>query len=122
LARADRQISISQSTDEVKGLLHGLLLRQAQRVGSHRRLDRRAHLRRRAEEAVRRRQALQPLVRALEVVVLHKQRTAPLAIIEVREDRPRQELLPHRLPETLDLAAGLRVMRAALDVPYAVAA
>jgi hypothetical protein len=55
-------------------------------------------------------------VRPLEVVVLHEQRRTALAIVEVGKHRPRQELLPHRLPETLDLAAGLRVVRAALHV------
>ena len=54
--------------------------------------------------------------------MLNKQRRAPLTVVEVREHRAREELLPHRLPEPLDLAAGLRVMRAALDVPDAVAA
>jgi hypothetical protein len=61
-------------------------------------------------------------VRALEVVVLHEQRRPPLAVLEVREHRAREKLLPHRLPEALDLAAGLRVVRPALDVAHAVAA
>jgi hypothetical protein len=61
-------------------------------------------------------------VRALEVVVLNEQPRATLAIVEVREHRAAEELLPHRLPEALDLAAGLRMMRTALDVADAVAA
>lgn len=60
-------------------------------------------------------------MRPLEVVVLDKQRHAPLAIVEVGEYGPRQELLPHRLPEALDLAARLWVVRAALHVRDAVA-
>ena len=98
------------------------MLRQAQRIGRHRRLDRRAHLRRRAEEPVRGRQPLQSLVRALEVVVLHEQRHPALAVGEVRKHRSRQELLPHRLPEALDLAAGLGVVRSALHVADPLAA
>jgi hypothetical protein len=62
------------------------------------------------------------LVRALEVVVLHEEPRAALAIVEVREHRAREKLLPHRLPEALDLAAGLWMMRAALDVPDPLAA
>lgn len=58
----------------------------------------------------------------LEVVVLHEQLHAPLAIVEVGKHRARQELLPDRLPKALDLAAGLRMVRPALDVLDAVAA
>jgi hypothetical protein len=54
--------------------------------------------------------------------VLHKERRPPLAIVEVREHGARQELLPHRLPEAFDLAAGLRMVRPALHVPDALAA
>lgn len=56
-------------------------------------------------------------MRALEVVVLHEQPDPPLTIIEVREHRPGSELLPQRLPKPLDLPAGLRMVRPALDVP-----
>jgi hypothetical protein len=61
-------------------------------------------------------------VRALEVVVLNKQPRAALAVVEVGEDGPGEELLPHRLPEALDLAAGLGMVRPALDVADALAA
>lgn len=53
--------------------------------------------------------------------MLYEQADSPLAILVVREDGPREKLLPHRLPETLDLAARLRVMRPALHMPDAVA-
>jgi hypothetical protein len=98
------------------------MARQAQAVIGHRRLDRRAHLWGGAEEAVSRGQTLQPLVRTLEVVVLHEHRHPALAVLEVGEHGAREKLLPHRLPEALDLAAGLRVMRPALYMPDALAA
>lgn len=60
-------------------------------------------------------------MRTLEVVVLDKQPDAPLAVLEVGEHRAGQQLLPQRLPEALDLAAGLRMMRPALHVPDAMA-
>ena len=60
-------------------------------------------------------------MRALEVVVLDEQSHAPLAVLEVRKHRARQELLPQGLPEALDLAAGLRVVWAALHVRNTVA-
>lgn len=117
----DREVPIAKAANEVKGLARRLLSCQAQRVLGHRRLDRRAHLRRRAEEAIGGRQPLHRLVRPLEVVVLNKQRRSPLAVLEVREHGPREELLPHRLPEALDLAAGLRVVRPALHMADAMA-
>ena len=120
-ARVDREVPVAQAPDQIEGLPCGLLLRKPQRVLCHRCLDRRAHLRRGTEEPIRGREPFQPLVRALEVVVLNEQRRAPLAIVEVGEHGAREELLPHRLPEALDLAAGLRVVRAALHMPNAVA-
>lgn len=55
-------------------------------------------------------------MRALEVVVLHEQRHAALTVLKIGKDRAREKLLPHRLPEPLDLAASLRMMRTALEV------
>ena len=51
-----------------------------------------------------------------EVVGLDVKTHPPLTVLEVREDRARQELLPQGLPETLDLPQRLRVVRTALDV------
>jgi hypothetical protein len=121
-ARCDREVPVTQAAHEVEGLPWRLLARKTQSVLRHRRLDRRAHLRRGAEEAVRGGKTLHRLVRPLEVVVLNEERGSPLAIIEVGEYGARQELLPHRLPEALDLAAGLRMMRPALHMANAVAA
>lgn len=119
-ARVDAEILVAQAADQVEGFARRLLARHAQRIGRHRRLYRRSHLWGRAEEAIGGRHALERLMRALEVVVLHEERCAPLAIVEVGEHRPRQELLPQGLPEALDLAAGLRVVRPALHVRDAV--
>ena len=55
-------------------------------------------------------------MRPLEVVVLDKKPHPPLAVLEVREHRAREQLLPQRLPEPLDLPAGLRMMRPALHM------
>jgi hypothetical protein len=120
-ARADGERAIPELTCKVKRFPQRLLLRQAQRVLSDLRLDARAHLARRAEVPIRGRQARKPLMRTLEVVVLQVQRHATLAVLEVGEHRAREQLLPQRLPEPLDLAAGLRMMRPALHVLDAVA-
>ena len=88
-ARADGQDAIAELTSEVEGFSQRLRLRQAQRVLGHLRLDARTHLSGGAEVPIRRRQALKPLVRPLEVVVLDKKRHAALAVFEVGEHRPR---------------------------------
>jgi hypothetical protein len=115
-ARADRKRAIPQLSGKVEGLSDWLRLRQAQGVLGHLRLDARAHLARRAEEPIGRREAFQALMRTLEVVVLDEERHPALTVLEVGEHGARQQLLPQRLPEPLDLAAGLRVMRTALHM------
>jgi hypothetical protein len=120
-ARTDREVPVAEPTDQIEGLAKRLLTREAQCVLPDRRLDRRTHRGSRTEEAVRRGQPLERLVRTLEVVVLHEQRHAPLTVLKVSKYRARQQLLPQRLPEALDLAAGLRVVRAALHVRNPVA-
>jgi hypothetical protein len=89
---------------------------QSQRVLGHRRFDRGAHRRGGSKEAVRWCHAFERLVRTLEVVMLYEQSHAALTVLEVRKHGAREELLPHRLPESLDLPAGLRMMGPALDV------
>ena len=115
-ARADRERAIAQLTRQVKRLPQRLLLRQAQRVLLHLRLDARAHRTRRAEEPVGGGQTFQPLMRTLEVVVLDEQAHSALAVLEVGEHRPREQLLPQGLPEPLDLAERLRMLRPTADV------
>lgn len=120
-ARADRERAIPELPGQVERLPQRLRLRQAQRVLGHLRLDTRPHRACGTEEPVCRREPLQPLVRTLEVVVLDKKRHAALAVLEVGEHRPREQLLPQGLPEPLDLPAGLRMVRAALHMRDAVA-
>jgi len=88
-ARADGKRAVPELTCQVKRLPQRLLLRQAQCILGYLRLDARAHHTRRAEEPIRRRQAFEPLMRTLEVVVLEVQRHAALAVLEVGEHRPR---------------------------------
>lgn len=119
--RSDAEVLVAEATDEIKRLLRGLLLREAKRVGLDLGLDRGAHLRRGAEVPIRGDRAVDALVRALEVVVLDEELEAPQAVREVREHRFGQKLLPQRLPEPLDLAERLGMLRPALAVRDAVA-
>jgi len=118
--RGDREVLVAEAAHQIEGLLGGLLLRAPQRVGFDALLDRRAHLRRRPEVAVGGDQSIQGLVRPLEVVALDEEPEPPLAIGKVCEDRAAQEFIPQRLPEALDLAERLGVLRPALDVPDSV--
>jgi hypothetical protein len=120
-AGADGEGLIAQLPGQIKRLQWRLLTREPQRVLGHLRLDARAHRGGGPEEPVGGRQSPQPLVRALEVVVLDKKPHAPMAVLEVREHRAREKLLPQGLPEPLDLPAGLRMMRPALHMLDAVA-
>jgi hypothetical protein len=121
-AGGDGHRLVAQLAHEVKRLPRGLLPGQPQRVGRHLLFDRRPHRGGGAEEPVRRHQAAQGLVRALEVIVLEEEAHPALAVREIREDRAREKLLPQGLPKALDLAQGLGMVRPALDVPDAVPA
>jgi hypothetical protein len=111
-----REVLLSEPAHQVEGLARRLALRQRHRVDSDTSLDCLAHLRRRTEESIRRHLATNPLMRATEVVGLDEEAHSPLAVRVVREYRPRQKLFPQRLPEPLDLAERLGVVRAALQV------
>ena len=117
--RRDRQVAVAEPADEVEGLAGLAVLRHPHGVVGDVALDRLSHVRCRAEEAVRRHEPPERLVRSLEVVRVDEEPQPPHAVGEVREDRSRQQLLPERLPEALDLAERLRVLRPALDVPDA---
>jgi hypothetical protein len=92
--RRDRQVPVAQPTDQVKRFARRLLERETLGVVRHALLDRLTHLRRRPEEAVGGHQTLDALMRALEVVRVHEEPEAPLAIGEVRKHRTAQKLLP----------------------------
>ena len=72
------------------------------------------------KEAIRGHEPVEPLVGALKVVVLDVERHPALTVREVGEHRLAEKLLPQRLPEPLDLAERLRMLRPAPDVRDAV--
>lgn len=85
--RGDGQVAVTKATHEVEGLPRRLLVREPHRVRGDALLDGRAHVRRRAEEPVRRHEPAERLVRALEVVRVDEELDAPVAVREVREHR-----------------------------------
>ena len=112
----DRQPLIAELPDHVEWLAHGLLEREPQLVRGHGALDLGADVRGRLEEPVGRDQAVERLVRALEVVVRQEVREPVLRVDRVREHRAAQKLVPQRLPEPLHLAQRLRMLRPAAEV------
>jgi hypothetical protein len=118
----DAEVLVPEATDQVEGFLRWLLLREAECVGLHLRLDGRADMRCRSEEPIGRHEALDALMGALKVVVLDKQGQSAQAVSEVGKHRLAQKLLPQRLPEPLDLAERLRMLRSALAVRDTVSA
>jgi hypothetical protein len=119
-ARADGERLIAQLAGEVERFERWLLARKSQCIPGHLRLDARAHRGGRPEEPVSRRETLKSLMRALEVVMLDKKAHPPLTVFKVGEHRAAEQLLPKRLPEPLDLPAGLRMVRSAFHVLDAV--
>jgi hypothetical protein len=117
----DGEDAIAELAGQIERLSQRLRLCQAQCVLGYLCLDALAHLGRGTEVPIRRRQALKSLMRALEVVVLDKKCNPALAVLEVGKHRAREQLLPQRLPEPLDLAAGLRMVRPALHMSDAMA-
>lgn len=110
---------VSELADDVERLARRLLEREPQRVRGDLPFDLGAHVGRGAEVPVRRHRSLERLVRAMEVVVLDEVIEAVLRVDVVREDGATEKLVPQRLPEPLDLAERLRVLRPAADVANA---
>ncbi len=119
-AGGNAEVLVAETADQIKRLLRRLLLRHPQCVGLHLGFDRRAHVRCRAKVAIRRHRTLDALMRTLEVVVLDEERETPQAVREVGEHRLTEKLFPQRLPEALDLAERLRMLRSTLAVRDAV--
>ena len=121
LAGRDREPLVAELPDDVERLARLLLEREPQRVRRDLLLDRLPHVRRGTEEAVGGYEAIECLVRSLEVVVREVVLEPSLRVDEVREHGAAQELVPQRLPEPLHLAERLRMLRPAADVRDAVA-
>jgi hypothetical protein len=68
-------------------------------------------------KTVRRAQTADALVRPPEIVILHPQLRTLLHILEPRKLRTAEKLLLDRLPEPLDFALRLRMVRLRTDVP-----
>lgn len=115
-AGRDRQPLIAKLPDDIKRLARRLLEREPQLVLRDRALDLGAHVGRRFEEAIRGHESIERLVRPLEVVVADVVREPVLRVLHVREDRAAQKLVPQRLPEALDLAERLRMLRPTANV------
>jgi hypothetical protein len=116
LAGRDRQPLIAELPDDVKRLAGRLLERESECVGRDRTLDLGTDVRRGFEETIRGDEPVQRLVRALKVVVRQVVHEPLLRVDRVRKHGAAEKLVPQRLPEALDLAERLRVLRPTADV------
>ena len=115
-ASGDRQPLLAELADDVERLARRLLEREPQLVGRHSALDLGPHVRGGLEVAVGGDEAVERLVRTLEVVVADEVLEPALCVDDVREHGAAEKLVPQGLPEALDLAERLRVLRPAADV------
>jgi len=119
LAGGDREPLITELTDDVKRLSRRLFEREPELVRRDRALDLGAHVSRCFEEAIGWHEAIECLMRTLEVVVADEMIEPVLRVLHVREDRAAEKLVPQRSPEALDLAKRLRMLRSAPDMLHA---
>lgn len=115
-AGSDRQSLIAELADDVERLARRLLEREPQLVGCDGALDLGAHVRGGLEVAVGGYKPVERLVRALEVVVADEVIEPALRVDGMREHGAAEELVPQGLPEPLDLAECLRMLRPAANV------
>jgi hypothetical protein len=117
--RGDRKTLVTELPDDVERFARGLLQCEPQLVRLHRTLDLGAHVCGGLEEAVRRDQPVERLMRSLEVVVADEVVEPSLRVDHVGKHGATEKLVPQRLPETLDLAERLRMLRTTADVLHA---
>jgi len=114
--RRDHQRLLAHTADHVERLLRLAMPRQQRHVGSHAAFDRGAFLLVDREEPVCRAQPAETLMRPAVVVVLHPPREALPRLVEGFEARLDEELVLERLPQSLDLAQCLGMLRRTADV------
>jgi hypothetical protein len=106
----------TEAPDHVERTARRTPQRQFFHVRGNPALDDRTQLRHQRKEPIRRTQAGERLMRPPVVVELHPLTHALLRLLEAVELRAHQEVRPNGLPEPLNLAQRLRVMRAAAEV------
>ena len=106
--------------DHVEGRLRFAAQGQLQKVLLNALLDGAAELRLDLEEAVRRAEAFNALMRPLVVIVFDPEFDPLAGGIEAVELGPDQEVLPDRGPEAFDLAEGHGMLRTRLEMRHAI--
>jgi len=118
-AGGDRQSLVAELADDIERLSRRLLQCEAQLVRRNRALDFRAHVCGDFEEAVRRHEPVERLMRSLKVVVVDEVFESLLRVNDMREHGATEKLFPDRSPKPLHLAERLRGLRSTSNVPDA---
>jgi hypothetical protein len=103
---------ITELPEEVDRFLRRLAQSQRDLARSHARLQRRAHLIFSLEEAIRRHQPVDPLVRTEVVVVRKPVRQSLARLVQILRTRALPKLRANRVPKPLALAQRLGMVRA----------
>jgi hypothetical protein len=120
LLRLDHDRLLAQAPHHVEGALRFPAEGELQDVLLEAPLDHSPEFRGDPEEAIGRAEAIQALVRAPMVVILHPEADPLAGRFEAVELGPLEELLPDRLPEALDLPQRHRMVGPALEVMDAI--
>ena len=120
LLRLDHDRLLAQAPHHVEGALRFPAEGELQDVLLDATLDHSPEFLGDPEEAIGRAEAIQALVRAPMVVILHPEADPLAGRFEAVELGPLEELLPDRLPEALDLAERHGVVGPALEVMDAI--
>ena len=118
--RRDHQRLLAHAPDHVERLLRFAMPRQQFHVGRHTLFDCRALLLLNQEEAVGRTKSVETLVWSPVIVVLHPPGETIPCLVKRIETRLDEELILERLPEPLNLAQRLGMMRRAANVMHVI--
>src|ERR1041385_2604683 len=118
-AGGNRQLLVAELPDDVKRFARRLLEGEPQLVLDDVALGFVAYVLRHLEVAVPRYEAVESLMRTLQVVVADEVLEPALRVYDVREHGTPQKLVPQRLPEALDFPERLRMLRPTTDMLHA---
>lgn len=111
---------VAGAPDQIERLLRLPVQRQFQQILCHAGFEGRAQLLGNRKEPIRWAQSVQTLMRPPVIVMFHPEPNSFARLLQAVKLRALQEVFPNGLPEALDLAERLWMMRLTLEVRHAV--